>query len=173
VRNIIDVNETTRNAIVGLVGDISYDQNLRDQNEAAIAHLHNRVNKLPEDICSVLEGFRDGQEAPWIVLSGMPTEKYSETLLLVSKILGFPFAHAQEAELVCAVKPRKEAEGTNQTAFFTWNRFDLHTELPYLSAPPDYLILYCVHNVAGGFTITSSAQVAFDSLASQDNGLTP
>ncbi|MCR6741678.1 TauD/TfdA family dioxygenase [Aeromonas dhakensis] len=171
VSNNIIITEDSSRKLENLVKLINYTQTKHEQDEFSICQIQKLTEKTPFEILNSVLRFKESKSEPWLRLDGMPKTKHSEVLLLIASLLGNPFAHEQEAELVCSVKPKKEAIGTSQTAFFTWNKFDLHTELPYHTMPPDYLILYCVENVPGGITLTSSALNALEHLDKKDRSL--
>ncbi|WP_332633586.1 TauD/TfdA family dioxygenase [Halalkalibacter flavus] len=120
---------------------------------------------IPQALKDNLLEFKDSDYC-YLLLKNLPQRKHDELLLLLTSLIGYPFAHVDEGKLVMANKPIKTQDAQKTTAYFTWNKFDLHTELPYIQTPPDFISLYCLNNVKGGYTYLSSIERALNLLSS-------
>lgn len=153
-----------------LVKDVTYNQERTTQDNDVVRLLVDSSNFLPLSLRQELERFRCS-DLSYMVIKGLPKDKTSEALLLITSQLGVAFAHKQETELVSIVKPKNIALKPNETGYYTWNKFDLHSELPYVKDVPDYLCLLCKYNVENGFTYTASVQKALELLIEEDKFL--
>ena len=156
---VLTVNENDREAINDIVAEINYTQTKDTQDNEQLQALFSALDKLPTHITRELEKFRK-KDFPFMRVKGLPNNKESEVLLMLTSILGMPFAHSEEAELVSVVKPKKAHSMSSNPSYFTATKFDLHSELPYITNPPDYLSLLCKYNVEDGYTYTSTISSA-------------
>jgi len=94
-----------------------------------------------------------------------------ELIALAEDALGRPFRHAEEGlPLVAQIKPQPRLRDypPGHAANFTAARFDLHTEMPYLTHPQSFLLLYGVRNDDGVKTLISGIDAAIEAFDRQD-----
>jgi len=98
---------------------------------------------------------------PYLLIEGLPAQCTDQELLLLGSFLGRPFSLPQEkAGLITVMRVADSLRETPdhgglQAAYFTANRFRLHSEYPYLSHPPRFILLWCENNQAQGATLVS------------------
>lgn len=164
--SVYTLDVDTCSMILDLVKDIDYQQTDTSQNDEALRLIFERRDAVPQAVRHRLLDFKFSHTS-FLRINGLPQEKHPEVLLLISGLLGMPFCHAQESSLVSVVKPKKEAR-EEEISYYTWNKFALHSELPYVKNPPDFLVLHCKYNVPNGFTHTASVDEAVALLDEQD-----
>ncbi|WP_105169037.1 TauD/TfdA family dioxygenase [Pseudoalteromonas sp. T1lg23B] len=164
---ICELTHQESNELLEIVKDLNYSQELKTQDNQVLKKIFDARSQIPGEIQQQVEQFRNSNLS-YFLMKGLSTEKVSETLLLLTGLLGVPFAHDQEAELVSIVKPKKVELKPGETGYYTWNKFDLHSELPYVKDAPDYLSLLCKHNVENGFTYTASVKKALELMSEED-----
>jgi hypothetical protein len=94
-----------------------------------------------------------------------------ELIALAEDALGRPFRHAEEGlPLVAQIKPQPRLRDypPEHAANFTAARFDLHTEMPYLTYPQSFLLLYGVRNDDAVKTLISGIDAALEAFARED-----
>ncbi|MCI3985739.1 TauD/TfdA family dioxygenase [Bacillus vallismortis] len=163
---LVSISPSDQQNLFALVEKIHYSQSNKEQNEEAISQINMQKKLIPPELKGHILEFVNSDYS-YLLLKNLPQTKCDELLLLLTSLVGDPFAHADEGSLIMANKPIKIEEAQHTTAYFTWNKFDLHTELPYIQTPPDFISLYCVNNVKGGYTYLSNVERALH-LLSQD-----
>lgn len=163
---ICNVDSDMCEFLLELVRKINYQQTDKNQDNNALSELFDLREHVPAMLRSHIQDFKNSHIS-YMRINGLPKDKYPEILLMMAGLIGLPFCHSQEASLVSVVKPKKEAK-VEEISYYTWNRFVLHSELPYVKNPPDFLMLYCKHNVPGGSTHSSSVDAAVALLDKHD-----
>lgn len=158
--DFLSLTEADKNELRDLVSNVDYSQNRSCQDEVSINQIFQLSERIPRHIREKIINFSRSSSC-YLWLRNLPNEKQNELLLVLTCLLGFPIAHVDEGELVMSAKPKIPRNSRNDDiAYYTWNKFDLHTELSYISVPPDFIALFCVNNVVGGFTYVASLSKA-------------
>lgn len=85
----------------------------------------------------------------YFLIDGFPIDKYSEIdehFLSICRLLGSPIKHEKEGDIIMKIKPDPLESKASTPAYNNGVKFDLHSELPYVHLPPDYIALLCMCN---------------------------
>lgn len=112
-------------------------------------HEKNKIGEIKDFVVDSLANQNPLQgilDEPYFIVNGALLEKANMSLLAFSFLLGEPFSHEKEGELVMTVRPEPSENKSFTPAYNNSVKFNLHSELPYVSIPPDYIILLCIEN---------------------------
>ncbi|SIS42116.1 Taurine dioxygenase, alpha-ketoglutarate-dependent [Thalassolituus maritimus] len=85
----------------------------------------------------------------FFLIDEFPIDKNSEideTFLSICSLLGSPIKHEKEGDIIMKIKPNPLESKASTPAYNNGVKFDLHSELPYVHLPPDYIALLCISN---------------------------
>ena len=100
----------------------------------------------------------------WTLIQNL--EATDKSLLSLMSLLGVPVADKNEGRFVMDLKPDPKSEAEATTSYYSWNRFDFHTDLSFTLVAPRLIAVACVQSdlERRGLTVLSDSRMALSAL---------
>ena len=104
------------------------------------------------------------QSNGWVLVENVIPS--NESLFSLMALIATPVRDLYEGRLIMDLKPDPKSASEQTTSYYSWNRFDLHTDLSYTPDPPDLVAVVCLRPDAErqGLSVFSDAHLALRQL---------